>query len=290
MPFDIPITDVQAYLYYPEHNKIYNKLKLFEYQNLRAFPLPIIPKKYPVVIKPIINLCGMGLHSKKINNYKQLKPYLNSNLFWCEYFEGSHYSWDFIIRDGKILYYVVFEGIKKTFGTFKYWKLININNINIHHYILDFINYYLDDYTGSLNIEIISKDLNNDCNIIEAHLRSGDIKYIPQLNEIIIKNIKNEDIDISNINVNKELYLVPVWIKKDLVKDIKIMKNVLKMIKNIIIPELEKLKDKVIDYEITRLDHPEPDKYKRLLLLVGNDLKFLNKLKNKYSKLILKII
>jgi hypothetical protein len=285
MPFDIPITDVQAYLYYPDYNRIYNKLKLFEYQNLRAFPLPIIPKKYPVVIKPIINLCGMGLNSKKINNYKQLKPYLNSNLFWCEYLEGSHYSWDFIIKDGKILYYVVFEGIKKTFGTFKYWKLLNVNNIinNVPKNILDFINDFLDDYTGSLNIETINN------NIIEAHLRSGDIKYIPQLNEIIIKNIKNEDIEVSNLKIDN-LYLVPVWIKKDLVKDVKIMKNVLKIINKEIVPELEKLKDKVIDYEITRLDHPEPDKYKRLLLLVGNDLKFLNKLKNKYSKLILKII
>jgi hypothetical protein len=286
MPFDIPITDVQAYLYYPDHNKIYNKLKIFEYQNLRAFPLPIIPKKYPVVIKPIINLCGMGLNSKKINNYKEIKPYLNSNLFWCEFLEGSHYSWDFIIRDGKILYYIVFEGIKKTFGTFKYWKLLNVNNIPKN--ILDFIDDFLDDYTGSLNVEVISKDLNSDCNIIEAHLRSGDIKYIPQLDDIIIKNIKNEVIDVSNIDV-KELYLVPVWIKKDLVKDVKTMKNVLKIINKEIVPELEKLKDKIIDYEITRLDHPEPDKYKRLLLLIGNDLKFLNKLKNKYSKLILKL-
>jgi len=267
MTLNLPKTDVQAYLYYPDHNRIYNKLKLFEYQNVRAFPLPIIPKKYPVVIKPIINLCGMGLNSKKINNYKQLKPYLRSNLFWCEYLEGSHYSWDFIIKDGKIIKYVVFEGIKKTFGTFKYWQLLH--NITIPKIIIEYIEDYLNDYTGSLNIETINYIM------IEAHLRSGDIKYI--------KNIEN----IENINNNSNLYLVPVWMKKDLIKDKKDMKKILKIINKEIVPELDKYiqSSKLIDYEITSIDHPEPDKYKRLLLLVGNDLKYLNKLKNKYSKI-----
>lgn len=260
MTSNLPKTDVQAYMYYPNHNRIYNKLKLFEYQNVRAYPLPIIPKKYPVVIKPIINLCGMGLNSKKINNYKQLKPYLRSNLFWCEYLEGSHYSWDFIINDGKIIKYVVFEGIKKTFGTFKYWQLLH--NITIPKIITEYIDDYLDDYTGSLNIETINNIM------IEGHLRSGDIKYI------LTENISS-------------LYLVPVWMKKDLIKDKKDMLKKLKIINKEIVPELNKYieQNKLIDYEITSLDHPEPDKYKRLLLLVGNDLKFLNKLKNKYSKL-----
>ena len=41
---------------------------IMEFQNIEHNPVPIEPKKFPVVIKPIINLRGMGINSFFIQN------------------------------------------------------------------------------------------------------------------------------------------------------------------------------------------------------------------------------
>ena len=115
-----PVSDSEAYVKYNKYNIVYNKLEIAKVQNIECNPLPCLPNKYPIVSKPIINLYGMGLNSKKINNEKQFYKELSSNNFWCEFLEGDHISWDFIVRNGEIKYYTCFFGKKKTFGTFKY--------------------------------------------------------------------------------------------------------------------------------------------------------------------------
>ena len=120
----IPESDSEAYIKYTKYNSVYNKLEIAKIQDLDCNPFPCLPNKFPVVSKPIINLFGMGLNSKKINNTKEFLKELPTNNFWCEFLDGDHISWDFIIRDGKIEYYTCFFGKKKTFGTFKYWSQI----------------------------------------------------------------------------------------------------------------------------------------------------------------------
>ena len=51
---------------YPEYNIVYNKLEIAQFQNLNCNPFPCYPDSFPIVSKPIVNLYGMGLNSKKL--------------------------------------------------------------------------------------------------------------------------------------------------------------------------------------------------------------------------------
>ena len=128
---NIPIEDVSAYKMYPKYNQIYNKLLIAEYQNLDCGPYPIEPKKYPIVSKPIINLFGMGLNSKKINTQDEFLKEHSTGNFWVEYLNGKHLSWDLVLRNGKIIYHTCFYGKKKKFGSFIYWKQIDEEIVTI---------------------------------------------------------------------------------------------------------------------------------------------------------------
>ena len=65
---NIPLNDLDAWISYPDHNWIYNRLDIAKYQKLKCAPMPIQPTQYPVIIKPIINLYGMGNKIIKINS------------------------------------------------------------------------------------------------------------------------------------------------------------------------------------------------------------------------------
>jgi hypothetical protein len=270
-----PKNDIEAYTLYPKYNIVYNKLEIAKFQNLNCNPLPILPNKYPIIIKPIINLLGMGLNAKKIKTEKQLDKYLTSGFFWCEYLDGKHYSWDLIIREGKIIYYTTFQGYKKTFGTFSKWIEEKREMIEIIEKIIE---YYLIDFTGSVNIETLNDK------IIEVHLRLGDIDFSnDEIIKLALLNINKLDISqqlkiVMNLEF-KPLYLIPLWQKLDKITDIKKTFKIIKKFEKEIINN-----DLIRGYYLDDLNHPNPDKYKRLLLLIGYNQKEIYKLINKIKK------
>lgn len=281
---NIPESDSEAYIEYDKFNSVYNKLEIAKVQNLNCNPLPCLPNKYPIVSKPIINLYGMGLNSKKINNKREFLKEFPSNNFWCEFLDGEHISWDFIIRNGKIEYYTCFFGKKKTFGTFKYWS--QINKKEIFPNILLIINKYLINYTGSLNMETLGDK------VIEVHLRMGDIKLgDPDVIRLALLNYLDDDIKFNKQLeiVNKKdiipIHLVPVW-ERYLIFDVKKIQRKTPFVKKIIEPILQD-DDKVEDFYFPSDNNP--DKYKRWYLLLVEDLKYGIKLSNKFSKMIKEI-
>lgn len=218
----LPKNDLDAWEKNKSINFLYNKMFICDFENLNNAPLPIEPPKYPIVIKPIINLYGMGLNSKIINNKKEFYDNWLSNNFWCEYLEGTHLSWDIVVRNGKIIYFVCFEGHKysdsERFGCFSYWELINHNNITIFPNIKNLINKYLKNYTGNINLETINQK------IIEVHLRMGDIDQLSvEIIKLVILNLVITDKKYDNIikkafikykpNKLKKIFLIPVWYK-----------------------------------------------------------------------------
>ena len=226
----------------------------------------------------------MGLNSKKINNEKQFYKELSSNNFWCEFLEGDHISWDFIVRNGEIKYYTCFFGKKKTFGTFKYWSQINKKEIFPNISLI--INKYLVNYTGSLNLETIGS------NVIEVHLRMGDIKLGDQdvirlalLNYFEDEKKFNKQLNIVNNKEIKPIHLVPIWEKYPIFDTKKIQRKT-SFVKKIIEPILQD-DDKVYDFYFP--SESNPDKYKRWYLLLVDDLKYGIKLSNKLSKMIKEI-
>jgi len=270
-----PKNDIEAYILYPKYNIVYNKLEIAKFQNLNCNPLPILPNKYPIIIKPIINLLGMGLNAKKIKTEKQLDKYLTSGFFWCEYLDGKHYSWDLILKEGKIIYYTTFQGYKKTFGTFSKWIEEKREMIDI---IEKMIEYYLSDFTGSVNIETLNDK------IIEVHLRLGDIDFSnDEIIKLALLNINKLDITqqlkiVMNLEY-KPLYLIPLWQKLDKITDIKKTFKIIKKFEKEIINN-----DLIRGYYFDDINHPNPDKYKRWLLLIGYNQKEIYKLINKIKK------
>jgi|AntAceMinimDraft_5_1070358.scaffolds.fasta_scaffold59885_1 hypothetical protein len=279
-----PQNDIEAYVLYSKYSIVYNKLEIAKFQNLECNPFPIYPKKYPIISKPIINLNGMGKGAIKIKNNKEFTDNIESTNFWCSFLNGCHYSWDIILRKGKIIYSTCFFGKKLKLGTFIYWKQENkplLENIKL------ILNHYLKDFTGNVNMETIG------CNVIEVHLRMGDIKLtdidiiklaLLNLNSNVPQKVINNTVKkINNKNI-QYINLVPVWEKKfinfDIISNLKYNK-----IKQLIVPILNKC-DMIIDYYIDSPTHPDPEGYKRWFLLLTYDLEYGLKLGKKIERII----
>lgn len=85
--------DDDAYLKYPQHRKWFNKLWLSEKFGYKCGPAGVaVPEDGVYVVRPIYNLSGMGFGAslKKIEAGDYTK--VPAGYFWCEYFEGKHYS------------------------------------------------------------------------------------------------------------------------------------------------------------------------------------------------------
>lgn len=290
---NIPKNDIEAFKLYPQYNFIYNRFFIAQLQGLEAFPFPIQPSKFPIVMKPYINLKGMGLNSLKINNIDEFDKHKYSSHFWTQYLDGDHYSIDLIINHGKIIYYVIFEGIKgKTFGTFEYWeeKHFKLEDNKILFKNINLLLNKLPNYTGCLNVESIGNYL------IEAHLRLGDIDMKQQdILELIIYNYLDNKKKIYSLlkKINKrnyrKIYLIPVW---DKILDYEDMWNLYQIIED----ELEPIVIKNNDIKAYYFDspyHATPIDNKRWFLLIVNNFKkgiqFRNYLKKKIDKLKVKI-
>lgn len=207
--YNIPLNDLNAWSSYPNHNWVYNRLELAKYQGIKCAPMPIKPPDniYPIIIKPIINLYGMGHKIIKINNYDEFEKewYDNNTDFWSEFLIGDHKSWDFVVNKGKILYHSCFIGnTDDTLGKFTLWKSIN-SNIPVN--LIKFIEKEFNTFIGCVNIETIGNKM------IECHLRMGDIDLFPTLKILkgIIKNYDDKKYKKWSKIKYQQIYMFPVW-------------------------------------------------------------------------------
>lgn len=182
----IPHNDVKAWPLFPEYRWVYNKMAICRTQptkNIKYAPVDVHPDigDYPIIVKPIINLKGMGVGSRKISTQTEYDRMTTpSGYFWSTYFTGKHYSIDLLIQDGQILWSAVFQGHLSKPGLFKYWETVPFTDIPNHHrdHIRSWVNENLEGYTGCVNMETIGGT------IIEVHLRMGDLSYLPNRKQI----------------------------------------------------------------------------------------------------------
>ncbi len=164
----IPTTDEGAWEHFPRFRWAYNKLEVALSQNILAAPVGILPKKFPVFLKPITNLFGMGVGAKMLSSeieYEKNKHL--SGYFWMEYLEGEHLSHDLIVRKGEVLFHLTFLGHSLGKGMFDFWEVTQRDRpLN---YAIHWASKHLPEYTGCINIETIGGK------IIDCHLRMGDI-------------------------------------------------------------------------------------------------------------------
>ena len=210
----IPTNDIEAWNWSigKSYQWIYNKIKICKSQGIRCGPIGIFPEKtdYPVILKPIINLMGMGWGIEKATCKKEYCINFKPGYFWMPYVEGDHLSCDFVMVKGEIKWYCCFQGYPSNGGMFDYWETQPFWKPS--EKIIKWITDNLIDYTGCLNIEIIGRGDSEV--IIESHLRMGDINQLHSLelmqNIINIYSGKEWELD-SKFTIPK-IYLVPVFV------------------------------------------------------------------------------
>jgi hypothetical protein len=93
------MNDIQAYREYPHLTHWYNKLWFSEQMGHECGPASISPTKSGwYVVRPIMNLSGMGVGAKKTWIEEGDATVVPLGYFWCEWFKGNQYSvtyeWD----------------------------------------------------------------------------------------------------------------------------------------------------------------------------------------------------
>jgi len=165
---DIPTEDNDAWQWNPAQRWVYNKLAVALSQNLDAAPHGVVPQRFPVFSKPIINLKGMGVASRVLHSHADYERHYAPGHFWMTLLHGRHVSTDVAVVGGKPAWWRHVTGKPAGEGTFDYWIVHAEPDADIELNCGEWVQKNLAGYTGMLNLESIGGK------IIEAHLRFAD--------------------------------------------------------------------------------------------------------------------
>src|SRR6185295_7639508 len=164
----IPTDDGDAWLWYPRHRWVYDKLKVAESQGLDCGPHGVVPPSFPVFSKPIMNLKGMGEGSGVMRDAKEYEKRYEPGHMWMTLLEGEHVSTDCAITDGSAAWWRHTTGEPMGDGMFDYWTVHAKSRPRLEAYLGEWLQKHLAGYTGMANFETIGG------RIIEVHLRFAD--------------------------------------------------------------------------------------------------------------------
>jgi hypothetical protein len=164
----IPTDDEHAYVLFPRHRWVYNKLLVCDTQGIPAAPHGVPPTAYPVFSKPIYNLHGMGIGGRIIESEEALNGQPMAGYMWMECLDGEHVSTDVVLVDGEPCWWRHTTGRSLGEGVFDYWTIDAEGRPELERDCGDWLRRNLKAYTGAANLETI------DGRIIEAHLRFAD--------------------------------------------------------------------------------------------------------------------
>jgi hypothetical protein len=164
----IPTKDWEAWPLFPNHRWIYDKLAVALSQGLDAAPHGVIPPRFPVFSKPMMNLRSMGAGSLPINDIETYRASMNPGHFWCTLLTGAHVSTDAAIVNGDPKWWSHATGATAPGGTFDHWHIHAEPMPDIEDWCGNWARKHLAGYTGMVNFETIG------ARIIEAHLRFAD--------------------------------------------------------------------------------------------------------------------
>jgi hypothetical protein len=164
----IPTEDADAWRWYPAHRWIYDKLAVALSQSLGAAPHGVPPDAYPVFSKPICNLRGMGLGSRRLDGPADYAAHQQPGHMWMPLLTGAHVSSDVAVVDGAARWWRHARGIPAGGGMFDHWVIQAQPEPALEASGAAWIAHHLAGYTGMVNLETIGGV------IIEAHLRFAD--------------------------------------------------------------------------------------------------------------------
>jgi hypothetical protein len=164
----IPTEDGDAYLLFPDHRWVYNKLWIAESQDLTCGLHGMEPPAFPVFSKPVYNMRGMGTGSRVVESLDDYKLAQQPGHFWMPVCSGEHVSSDAVVVDGGTAWWRHTTGEPLDEGTFDYWTVAAARRPELESYLEDWTAEHLAGYTGCLNFETVGG------RIIECHLRFAD--------------------------------------------------------------------------------------------------------------------
>ena len=256
---DIPMNDIDAWVRFPDHRQVYNKIWLAETQGIPCGPMGIFPKEYPVIFKPIINLYGMSRGIKVIYSDSEYDANIRDGMFWSKFLVGTYRCIDLIIKNGRIVFSssLISYSSSNLDGSFDYHE--SDPNYEITADIREWIEVFLDDYVGCVNLETINDK------IIEIHLRlNGDSHLYDKdfANELILFfKGKRDHVDIKI----KKKYLIPLFVEKHINPENIDPKRILEICNSF----------QIMTVEFDDIDSKYQSEYRsRLLMLESFDLNF----------------
>jgi len=160
--------DCDAWQRYPQHRWVFNKLDLSLKLGYLAGPGGTsVPIDGDYIVRPIINLSGMGVGANRMQINKGDYTKVPPGYFWCEYFHGPNYTVDYewqVVDDVTILRPVfAAQGCRTSADLYRFsgWRRIDPPYFKLPTWIAGLCN------VPRFNIEFIHDK------IIEIHLRPG---------------------------------------------------------------------------------------------------------------------
>jgi len=164
----IPVDDPTGWRLYPRHRKVYNKLFICESQGIPNGPHGVMPKRFPVFSKPMMNLHGMGLGSRIIQSAGGFERAFTPGHMWMRLLAGRHMSTDVALVKGRPRWWRHTVGKAVPDGMFDYWTILARRFPELETYCADWSRKNLPGFTGMVNFETIGG------RIIECHLRLSE--------------------------------------------------------------------------------------------------------------------
>lgn len=155
--------DTSAWKNNPEHNWVYNKLKLCKSQGIEAGPHGVKPPFEPVFSKPIINLYGKNRGAHKIFNWDDTE-YAPGH-FWMPVLSGVHLSSDMVIVNGVCQWIYTMQVFTDENNNITRYESNNEDFLDLTDKNKLWALQNLKTYTGMINVESINGK------IIDCHLR-----------------------------------------------------------------------------------------------------------------------
>lgn len=201
----IPVDDEYAYLQYPNLRWIFNKLDLCKSQDIKCAPIGVDPPSYPVFMKPITNLYGMGMEAKKIDEEKDIDN--RPGFFWMEYLEPPHVSTDVVFVEGNPVWWGHTLAHKLDDTKFEMWEFRGETRFELlEEYITTWMKDEIGSYTGVFNFETMNHK------IIDAHPRMA-VQFVDLYGEGWLQAVADLYSGKEWNYDNKEEigYSVPIW-------------------------------------------------------------------------------
>ena len=164
----IPTDDPDSWALYPAHRWVYDKLKIAESQGIACGPHGVMPPRFPVFSKPMVNLKGMGIGSGIISSPDAYDSAYAPGHMWMDLLDGPHVSTDCAVVEGRVAWTRHATGEAAAGGMFRMWTVHAHAMPALEAYLEAWCRDHMAGYTGMMNFETIGG------RIIEAHLRFAD--------------------------------------------------------------------------------------------------------------------